>query len=568
MTAKTAKNPSWQSQLFVFAIAAVLLLPWLGLILFNSKGEPREAIVAVSILQSGEWILPVNYGTEIPFKPPFLAWLIAGFAWLFNGGVVNEYISRLPSALAAIAMIMAGYRWCARLRGERVALVMAMVTLTSVEVFRAAIACRLDMVVTAGIVISMYLLYDLRERDGNRLWRYFLTVLCMTAATLTKGPIGSLLPCLVMGVYYLMRGERWLPTIGRMLAVCLLSMILPALWFWTAAQQGGDHFVDLMMEENIGRLTGTMSYESHVNPWYYNFMTLAAGMAPWTLLMLFGTLDFGRWRRDSVKPVGMFALMAFALIVGFYCIPASKRSVYLLPVYPMVAYFVTCILLTLERTRVLKTYVWILAVAAFAAPVVIALAAYGYVPLGKTAVLMPQWWQWPLLAVPMAAGACWIFSGHRQEVTFAWVVPASLLLAYAAVVGPMVLNPKSDSRLLPVIAEAAKRARTGGCDNKGAMMAVHGDAADNHQAAPAAYASPRNLYSWRTIYYTLNYYEGDAMRRLERPGQLDSLPVGSVVIYNVESDSVPPFGPAYRLEPLTNRGSDYRNPLGMAVKLR
>ncbi len=76
----------------VFLAAAVLLLPWLGETLFNSKGEPREAIVAVSMLESGNWILPVSYGADIPYKPPFVAWIIAAFAWLFNGGVVNEYI--------------------------------------------------------------------------------------------------------------------------------------------------------------------------------------------------------------------------------------------------------------------------------------------------------------------------------------------------------------------------------------------------------------------------------------------------------------------------------------------
>ena len=83
----------------LFIALALLFLPWLGEILFNSKGEPREAIVAVSILRSGDWILPTNYGGDIPFKPPFLAWLIAGLATVLNGGVVNEYISRLPSAL-------------------------------------------------------------------------------------------------------------------------------------------------------------------------------------------------------------------------------------------------------------------------------------------------------------------------------------------------------------------------------------------------------------------------------------------------------------------------------------
>ena len=48
--------------------------PFLGVTIFYTKGEPREAIVALSMLESGNWILPVNYGTDIAYKPPFFYW--------------------------------------------------------------------------------------------------------------------------------------------------------------------------------------------------------------------------------------------------------------------------------------------------------------------------------------------------------------------------------------------------------------------------------------------------------------------------------------------------------------
>ena len=36
----------------------VTFVAFLGMTLFNTKGEPREALVAVSILNDGNWILP------------------------------------------------------------------------------------------------------------------------------------------------------------------------------------------------------------------------------------------------------------------------------------------------------------------------------------------------------------------------------------------------------------------------------------------------------------------------------------------------------------------------------
>ncbi len=536
MNTNHRKALSLQPQIMLLIIAALLLLPWLGTTWFNSKGEPREAIVAMSILQSGEWILPVNYGGDIPYKPPFLYWLIAIFAKIFNGGTVNEYVSRLPSALACIAMIWAGYRWSARLRGERFGMIMALVTLTSVEVFRAAIACRLDMVVTATIVTSIYLLFDLRERDcRHRKLKYLTVILLMSAGTLTKGPIGSLIPCMVAGVYCLLCGDGFWRTLGRLSALCLCSFILPALWFLAASRQGGEGFTALMLEENLGRMSGTMSYSSHEKPFWYNFVTLLSGMAPWTLLGVLSLTVARSYRRRMLRQGGLLALLAVVLIVGFYCIPASKRSVYLLPVYPFIAYGVASLILHLHNSKVLKSYVWILAVTGFVVPVAVTLALCGIITIGKVQLWPLSWWMWPLLYLPALASLLWL-GNRRDSVAFAMLLPTVLLLTYAAVAQPMVLKPQSDRPL----AEKIK--------------AVAVDAPVYSLNTPEGF----RLYS-------VNFYTADRLR----PVEADSLPVlpqGSVVIYNSLVADSTLFGSSYSHMHLTDRSADHRNPLSLAIK--
>ena len=53
---------------FIALLSVLVILPFLGETIFYSKGEPREAIVAFSMLESGNWILPVNYGTNIAYN--------------------------------------------------------------------------------------------------------------------------------------------------------------------------------------------------------------------------------------------------------------------------------------------------------------------------------------------------------------------------------------------------------------------------------------------------------------------------------------------------------------------
>ena len=54
---------------FIALLSVLVLVPFLGETIFYSKGEPREAIVAYTMLESGNWILPMNYGVEIAAFP-------------------------------------------------------------------------------------------------------------------------------------------------------------------------------------------------------------------------------------------------------------------------------------------------------------------------------------------------------------------------------------------------------------------------------------------------------------------------------------------------------------------
>ena len=377
------------SLLIVLAVAVLMLLPFLGLTDFNTKGEPREAVVAVSMLKDGNWILPVNNGMDIPYKPPFFHYCIAVLSLLTGG--VNEYTSRLPSALSLIAMTIGCFCFYRKRLSTNVAVASALLLLTSFEVHRAGASCRVDMMLTVFTVGALLLLYRWWERGSHGV--PVLAVLCMSCATLTKGPVGFVLPCFVMGVFMLLRGEYFWKTFFKFVGFGLLSCILPLMWYVAAWIDGGQQFLDLVYEENIGRMTGTMSYESHEHSFPYNFFTLSTGWLPWTLLLIFSLFAKPwkalKWRKTGEKlririmqipPVKLFTWLSFLLVLFFYCIPSSKRSVYLLPCYPFMAVLIAQYiewLWTSNHHRVLRVYVCVIAAIA-----IILTAVYGVVHLG------------------------------------------------------------------------------------------------------------------------------------------------------------------------------------------
>ena len=518
----------------VFVALCLLLLPWLGETLFYSKGEPREAIVAVSMLQSGNWILPENYGGDIPYKPPFMGWLIAAFAWLFNGGVVTEYLSRLPSALASIAMVMGGYVWAARERGTRFAMIFSFVTIGCFEVFRASVACRLDMVLTACMVGAIYLMYHIREHSPKRKgWLYLAVLLLLTCATLTKGPVGALLPCFVMGVYRLLRHDKFFPTLFKMLGLAAAALALTSWWYIAAYQQGGKEFADLMYEENIGRLTGTMSYDSHIKPFWYNFVTLIAGLLPWTVLLLAACFARRRPQHGSrLSSAALLSLVAAVLIIGFYCIPASKRSVYLLPAYPFICYGIASVIDSKAAAKAVRFFTWFMAVLAVLAPLALATIPIWPIPSLPTEAI--PWWGYAILALPFAFGIAWFVNRHSPIGHLCAIIWA-LYVAYIAIGMPAILNPKSDMKALQRLT----------ADPTAKILSLN----------------PGTEYR----FYSLNYYLNDRMRAIDELSQAAKEPAGTLVLFPMYADTTG-LGRDFTFEPLLERSADHRHAIGLAVK--
>ncbi len=464
----------------VCVIAVMLTVPFLGLTDFYSKGEPREAVVAYTMVEHGNWILPINNGGDIPYKPPFFHWCIALFSLL--QGHVSEFTSRLPSALALVAMSVGGFVFFAKRKNANMALLATLLSLTAFEVHRAGINCRVDMVNTAFMVGALFLMFRWWERGKHTMpW---LAILCMSGATLTKGPVGMLLPCAVMGVFMLTQRESLWSTVWRLGLTALLSLVLPLCWYYAAYLQGGDEFLCLVKEENIDRLLGKMAYESHENPFWYNFLTLITGWLPYTLLFVF-SLFVLPWKRFSksgfmqsvrrAEPMQVFVWLAFGLILFFYCIPKSKRSVYLLPCYPFMAWLMAqyVVWLVANRLSAVKAYAWLMGVLGVVLSVAFVVLKTGVVPdtlfHGKHAAdniamlhalesisVSPSHLLFALL--PAAVGVATIMTLLKKDDTLrnrvVWLslsVVVALFLALDSTFQPTVLNTKADKPLAPQI---------------------------------------------------------------------------------------------------------------------
>lgn len=541
----------------VIILAIAMMIPFLGLSDFNTKGEPREAVVAYTMLEHGNWILPINNGGDIPYKPPFFHWCIAFFSLI--AGHVNEYTSRLPSAVSLVLMTIGGFVFYAKRKDTQTSLIAAILTLTAFEVHRAGMNCRVDMVNSALMVGAMYLLYRWWEKGKHQLpW---LAILCMSGATLTKGPVGIILPCFVMGVFMLTQRENFWGIVWRMALTALLSLIIPFCWYYAAYLQGGDEFLRLVKEENIDRFMGKMAYESHENPAWYNLLTLVMGWAPYTLLLLF-SLFILPWKKFSktrflenakkATPLQVFTWLAFLLVLFFYCIPKSKRSVYLLPCYPFMAYLIAeyIVWMMKEKTGAIKVYAGVIASLAVILVVATLVIRTGCIPdtifHGKHAadniamlhaIGESHSFLFNVCKVFLLIGAYYIFKALKKKETsqmmrYTLVMVIALFITLDSTLQPAVLNTKADKHLAPVIEKKFDTSK---------------------------------LYSYMSIemmhFFSLNFYLGDKIQQFDKVLPQDGvlmIPEGDMPDFKEK------FGKDYTLQKVweVKRLVECRHPVG------
>lgn len=331
----------------IILVALLLTLPWLDRP-FHTRGEPREALVAQSMLMNENWISPPAYNGTVPSKPPFNHWLISLVS--LPGGEVTEFTSRLPSAVAVILFSGCFYLFLRRRVTERSALLTSLILLSSFEWLRSAVTCRVDTILSTSLAGALLALFAWRE--GGRKGFPLLAAVLITCAALTKGPIGVALPLAIFSLFEFVSEDK---TVGNVLKIGCRGIVIAvpvvlvvSLWYIAGYLQRGDVFIEKIYYENFARLTSSMHDEPHKHAAPYMLLMLGVGFLPWTLIWIscavrsFAkcnyTLKALRQRWGRATDLQRYAFIAAAFIFVFFCIPSSKRSVYIMPAYPFFAF--------------------------------------------------------------------------------------------------------------------------------------------------------------------------------------------------------------------------------------
>src|SRR5258705_1077805 len=315
----------------IVGVCLLLFFRGIGDTPFYDKQEAREALVVWEIHNSGNWILPLRNGAEIPAKPPFFHWLGAGVSAIVGG--VDELTTRLPSAVLGTLGVLLTYVAGVVLWGRGAGLIAALVLSTSFE-WRAAREARVDMALTFVLVCSfLFFLYLYRTRGGRN--KAILLGLFLGLATLAKGPLGLVLPCFTFLTFLWCKKDlAFLKQLHPIIVISVCALVAGS-WYLLALWQGGREFLFMVIKENFSTVVGEEA--GHPHPFWWYIPNFFQRTAPWSFFFPGLGAFLYRYRHKLAEEELLYFIVWFATVLIFFSVFSQKRTVYILSAYPAIA---------------------------------------------------------------------------------------------------------------------------------------------------------------------------------------------------------------------------------------
>ncbi|MGN6091841.1 MAG: ArnT family glycosyltransferase [Luteibacter jiangsuensis] len=404
-------------------IALVVLAAGIGMRSPWPPDEPRFALVARQMLESGQWLFP-HRGIELySDKPPMLMWTEAFWMWLTGGWRGAFLLTSLLSGLGTLALV---WHLGRRLWNDRVGLIAAALVLATMQFVDVVKHAQIDPLNLFWITLGNtgILLHCLRGPN----WRmYWLGCFAAGLGVITKGvgviALFMLLPYAVMrmrqwpGVVRTQGdGWRWAGgAVAFLLAIALWLVPMLATAYGLRTPEYLAYVQDILFRQTAERYANSWQHEEA--PWFFLVVILREWIPIWLLL----PFVVPGWRaalrlRD---PRVWMPLVWVGLVLVFFSIPSGKRAIYILPALPMLALATAPEVAALLKTRWLPR------------------AAFGIASV--CAVVFVGAGAWALLKAPKAARRIaegYELAGHGEPLWWCVIAVGVGFLVAAAVFRP------------------------------------------------------------------------------------------------------------------------------------
>lgn len=326
-------TPQWLSYdpfLVILLLCTTLLyLFGNGNLAITDPVESNYALTAKEMVISGDWLSPQIFGHYWFDKPIFFYLELVASYKLFG---ISDFSTRLFPSLFGVANVYLIYSFAKRIINRHLSRIAALMMAVSAEAWffsKAAITDSTLVFFFSATLFSFYIGYEKRKETGSSGIYYYLAYVASAFAVLTKGPVGFLLPGLIIFLFLLTQRDLKELRHLQLLPGLIIVSTLGGSWYIYMYMTHGDAFIRTFLGVH-NWLRATVSEHPRDNVWYYYLLVNTIALIPWTPLIIVKAFKHRNdipWKKRHIQ---FFAIWAIVVIL-FFQMMATKYTTYTFP---------------------------------------------------------------------------------------------------------------------------------------------------------------------------------------------------------------------------------------------
>src|SRR3990167_5429988 len=313
--------------ILAFLLASFMLCWHLGQMPLQNPDEGRNASTAFEMQQTGNWLLPTYNGIPSLEKPAFFFKAVSLSLSAFGHSALA---ARIPSVLFAFGILILVWYFCRREYDQYTSAIAIAIISTIPMFFVLGRYVIFDMTLAFFMCTAIFAGYfaesdEITRKRQRQLW--LLAASQMGLATLVKGPVGFIVPCLVLIIFNRLEHKRG--ALKRLIAWpnILIFCIIVLPWFIGTAILQPDFPYYGLVRESLLRFTTTVFHHAH--PFYYYLPVTLVAMLYWSLLLP-GTLWACYKQRTHLTRADRLCVTWGTVVILFFSVSSAKLPHYIL----------------------------------------------------------------------------------------------------------------------------------------------------------------------------------------------------------------------------------------------
>lgn len=338
-------NISLKKILFLLGITFIFIL-----FFFKRDMTPGNELKYMSIvdeaLKNNFYFVFYNHGIPYADKPPLYFWAIMSVKKVF--GYYSKVGIGLFSIIPAIVVCLSMEKITKDDLSEENKLLAMGMLLTTTLFIGSSLTLRMDMLMTAFIILSLHYFYKVYKGE-NKKNHVYLIYFYIFLGVFTKGPVGIIFPTVTIILFLFRENNLKFLKELKILKGIIILFILFSIWFINIYLEGGQSYLyDITVKQTIGRVNNSFS---HAEPIYFYLEKIWLNFLPWSLLFMSNFIISlkNKLEKSSTEKLLSSAILSHFLIMSLV---SGKLEVYLIPIYPFLAFYTVIILKKIKNDMI------------------------------------------------------------------------------------------------------------------------------------------------------------------------------------------------------------------------